>query len=327
MDKPYRILSLHGGGIRGLVPALVLAGLEAETGKRITDLFDLVVGTSTGGILALALTAENPPTAEELVGLYEKEGGRIFDRSFWRRLPGHALLDEKYSAKGLVEVLEEYLGEDSLLSDATTDVLVTSYALERRMPFLFKSTKAQDPATKKTHDFKLWEVGRATSAAPTFFEPHRLEGTDGNYYSLADGGVFANNPAMCALAEALGTGNPPGDIVMLSIGTGEHTRPIPHEDSVGWGLAEWAVPIIGVMMDGVSDTVHYQVSHILGEDCYLRIQGKLTDAMDDMDNASRTNIRALRLFAEGLTREYSKDLKKLAKRLDLKEEAERTAEA
>ena len=167
MDKPYRILSLDGGGIRGLVPALVLASLEAETGKRITDLFDLVVGTSTGGILALALTAENPPTAEELVGLYEKEGGRIFDRSFWRRLPGHALLDEKYSAKGLVEVLEEYLGEDSLLSDATTDVLVTSYALERRMPFLFKSTKAQDPATKKTHDFKLWR----SAAQPRLHQP------------------------------------------------------------------------------------------------------------------------------------------------------------
>ena len=165
MDKPYRILSLDGGGIRGLVPALILASLEAETGKRITDLFDLVVGTSTGGILALALTGDNPPTAEKLVGLYEKEGGKIFDRSFCRRLPGHALLDEKYSGKGLIEVLKEYLGKNSLLSDATTDVLVTSYALERRMPFLFKSTKAKDPATKKTHDFKLWEVGRATLSA------------------------------------------------------------------------------------------------------------------------------------------------------------------
>jgi patatin-like phospholipase/acyl hydrolase len=159
------------------------------------------------------------------------------------------------------------------------------------------------------------KVGRATSAAPTYFEPHRIDGEDGDYYSLADGGVFANNPAMCALAEALSEGNAPGDIVMLSIGTGEHTRPIPHKDSVGWGLAEWAVPIIGVMMDGVSDTVQYQVGQILKENAYLRIQGKLTDAMDDMDDTSQTNVRALRLFAEGLARDHAKELEDFAELL------------
>ena len=320
MAQPYRILSLDGGGIRGLVPALVLASLETETGKPVAELFDLIVGTSTGGILALALTRKNAPTAGEPGGLYEKEGAKIFDRSLWRRLPGYALTDEKYSVDGLVEVLKDYLA-DASLSDATTDVMVTSYALERRMPFLFKSTRAQHPATKKTHDFPMWEVGRATSAAPTYFEPHKLTMKDGNYFSLVDGGVFANNPAMCALAEAMSTGKAPSDIVMLSIGTGEHTRPIPHDDAVDWGLAQWAVPIIGIMMDGVSDTVHYQVSHILDEDSYLRIQGRLTDAMDDMDDASRTNIRALRLFAEGLARAHSKELKKLAGLLQLPAES------
>jgi len=312
--KPFRILSLDGGGIRGLVPALVLASLEAETGKPVADLFDLVVGTSTGGILALALTRKNPPSAEELVGLYEKNGARIFDRSLWRKLPGYPLLDEKYSADGLVEVLKEYL-IDASLSDATTDVIVTSYALEQRSPFFFKSTKAKDPQTSETHDFPIWEVGRATSAAPTYFEPYKLTGKSGDSFSLVDGGVFANNPALCALAEAMSMGRTPSDIVMLSIGTGEHTRSIAHEDAVGWGLASWAVPIIGIMMDGVSDTVHYQTSQILSGDSYLRIQGKLTDVMDDMDDASQTNIRALRVFAERLVRDHSKDLKRIAKRL------------
>ena len=326
MPKPFRILSIDGGGIRGIVPALVLADLEARTGQRVSDLFDLVAGTSTGGVLALALTRDDPVPADKLVSLYGREGRSIFSKSFWRRLPGYALMDERYSDKGLVRVLKKYLGESSL-AEASPPVLVTSYALERRMPFFFKSAKAKAPGTKASHDFPMWQVGRATSAAPTYFEPYKLEASGEGYYSLVDGGVFANNPAMCALAEAMGEGVAPSDIVMLSLGTGEHTRPIPHKDAVNWGLANWAVPIIGIMMDGVSDTVHYQVSKILGKGSYLRVQGKLTDAMDDMDDASRANIRALRRFAKGLVREYAEDLEALALRLNSPGAAEKAAGA
>lgn len=124
MPKPFRILSIDGGGIRGIVPALVLADLEARTGQRVSDLFDLVAGTSTGGVLALALTRDDPVPADKLVSLYGREGRSIFSKSFWRRLPGYALMDERYSDKGLVRVLKKYLGESSL-AEASPPVLVT----------------------------------------------------------------------------------------------------------------------------------------------------------------------------------------------------------
>ena len=91
MSKPYRILSLDGGGIRGMVPAMILADLEERTDQKVANLFDLIAGTSTGGVLALALTRTKPETgdpvtAKELVALYEKDGGKIFKQNFWRRV-------------------------------------------------------------------------------------------------------------------------------------------------------------------------------------------------------------------------------------------------
>lgn len=315
---PYKILSLDGGGIRGIIPAMLLAHVEKVTDRPIHELFDLIAGTSTGGILALALTRDitsdgGPRPAEQLVDLYGEEGGRIFKQNFWRRLPGAGAFEEKYPHDGVEDVAREYLG-DTMLSEARTEILVTAYELEGRTPFFFRSRKAKtDPA----FNYPMWRVARATSAAPTFFEPHKLEdGVDpAKYYSLVDGGVFANNPAMCALAEALGLGESLDDVIMLSLGTGQHTRPIRHDDARAWGLAKWAVPITSVMMDGVSDTVAYQVGQVVPTERYLRIQAELTDAMDDMDDASRANIEALKRFATRLTEERAADLEAFAERL------------
>src|SRR6476660_9760178 len=97
-----RVLSIDGGGIRGLIPALVLTEVEKRSGKRIYELFDLIAGTSTGGILVCALCAPDPLPAEQLVGLYEDEGPKIFDGSIWQRIrSAEGLLDEKYDAAAL----------------------------------------------------------------------------------------------------------------------------------------------------------------------------------------------------------------------------------
>ena len=194
------VLSVDGGGIRGLIPAMVLANLEERTGKRTAELFDLIAGTSTGGIIALALTVpgeDGEPrwTANDLVDLYLTEGPRIFHHSIGRLLEsGLGLLDEKYDARPLEDALKKYLGE-AMISHAVTDVMVTSYDLEHRKPFFFKTDRAK---VKPEHDWLMREAARATSAAPTYFEPEKLT-ADGEVFALCDGGVFANNPAMSGL--------------------------------------------------------------------------------------------------------------------------------
>jgi uncharacterized protein len=293
-----RVLSIDGGGIRGIIPALVLAEIERRSQKRIFELFDLIAGTSTGGILVCALCAPDPLPAEQLVGLYEEEGPHIFDRSVWQRIrSAEGLLDEKYSATALDRALERFLS-DKRLADTKPDLLVPAYNMGEPGPYFFKSRKAREEG----EDFPLSVVARATSAAPTYFEPFRLDDQ-----ALVDGGVFATNPAMCAFAEVMRF-QPTADIVLLSLGTGQRTRQRTFADVKDWGLIEWARPILDVVFDGVSDAVNYQLQHVLDEGHYWRLQVELTDASDDLDNASEKNLRDLRAQAEQLISISSADI-------------------
>lgn len=310
MPELYRVLSIDGGGIRGIIPAMGLAALEAEAGRPVHELFDLVAGTSTGGILALGLTCRHPDhptrpryTAADLVRLYTEHGPAIFRRRGLRAVPGIGLVsdlfEEKYPADALESMLAGYFG-DARLRDALVDVIVPAYEIERRVPFFFKSRRAR---VDDDYDYPIRDVARATAAAPTFFEPHRID-VAGDYYSLVDGGVFANNPTMCAIAEAMAVareeGRAPPDIVVASFGSGEHTRRIPHDRAVGYGLVQWAPRVISIMMDGSGDTVRYQADQALPPGRHFRFQVTLDSASDDMDNGEPGNIRSLQLLGEAL---------------------------
>lgn len=323
MAERRRVLSIDGGGIRGIIPAMFLAELERRTQRPVSELFDLIAGTSTGGILALGLTVPGPDgrpryRAQDLVALYELEGGEIFSRSAWHRIRALGnVAEEKYPSRGIETVLERRFGE-SRLSEALADVLIPSYEIERRMPFFFRSSRAR---VRPDYDFRMRDVARATSAAPTYFEPHKIPADeDGrDYYALIDGGVFANNPAMCAYAEAQTTA-PGADVLLVSLGTGELVRPIHYDDAKGWGLAHWAQPILGTVFDGVSDTVDYQLNRLLNGRSvrrrrYYRFQVRLDEGNDDMDDASRTNIRMLKLLAEDLIRRSKRELDALCRQL------------
>src|SRR5215210_8012270 len=164
-----RVLAIDGGGIRGLIPALVLTELERRSGRQIFEMFDLIAGTSTGGILACALCAPDPLPASEVVGLYEEEGPNIFDRSLFQRIrTAEGLLDEKYDDAALERALDRFLGHKRL-SEARPDLLVPAYDTALPGPYLFKTSKARE--TPDTDDFPLSVVAHATSAAPTYFEP------------------------------------------------------------------------------------------------------------------------------------------------------------
>lgn len=317
-----KILSIDGGGIRGVIPAMVLAEIERRTGRPIADSFDLVAGTSTGGILALGLAkpgADGRPeyTAADLLRLYEAEGAKIFHRDPWHRIWAvENLLDEKYPSEGVERVLSRYFGKTTM-SEALVEILVTSYDIERRRPYMFKRDRA---ISEPGRNWLMRQAARATSAAPTYFEPASIKSSGGQTMALVDGGVYANNPAMCGYVEARRLWRAEQSFCVVSLGTGELTRPIPYDEAKGWGLAKWAQPILGVVFDGVSDAVDYQLDALCKDDQsnvshYYRHQVTLTEGNDDLDDSSRTNLAALKRLAENLIDQQDRQLKTLCELL------------
>lgn len=318
-----KILSIDGGGIRGIIPAIVLTEIEKRTGRPVSQLFDLVAGTSTGGILALGLTipkTKGAPlyTAQNLVEMYEREGRRIFSRSLLRKLFAcDNLTWKKYSSTGIEQVLLEYFG-DSRLRDAATEVLITSYEVERRFPFFFKSCHARE---RLDYDFPARQIARATSAAPTYFEPMKLfTGTNSDHYTLIDGGVFANNPAACALVEACTTFPDASAYLMVSLGTGALMRSLPLSVAKYWGSVRWAKPLIDIVFDGVSSTVDYQLRELVRStpsqsQLYYRFQVHLNGHDSKLDNTSPRNITALKALGYELVERESEDIAKLCEEL------------
>src|SRR4051794_24579413 len=310
-----KVLSIDGGGIRGLIPALVLAEIERRTGRPTAELFDLIAGTSTGGILACGLTCPGEDgrprhTAEELADLYRTEGPRIFDRSLVRRITSaEGLLEERYDDAGLNRALATYLGE-TRLREALTELLITAYDIEGRFAFFFRSARAR---TNEEYDFSMAEAARATSAAPTYFEPVRVTDAAGaRTYSLVDGGVFAVNPAMCAYADVVASG---ADIsVIAALGTGSHTKPIEYAEAKGWGAIGWARPVLDGVFDGVAGTVDFEAA-TPSRGRYPRVPPRLRQASDALDDAEEANRRRLEGDAERLIAERSQDIEALCEEI------------
>jgi predicted acylesterase/phospholipase RssA len=277
-----KILAIDGGGIRGLIPALVLAEIETRTKQRIAAMVDFVAGTSTGGIIACALAKPQPMSARRIADIYLEDGPKIFDRSLIRKVvTAGGLIDERYDDKELMRSLRAHLG-DTPMRDATVPLLITTYDTQARGLHFLRSEGENADAT-------MVQATRATSAAPTYFEPLEL-----GKASLVDGGVFAINPALCAYAEAGGQAD-----LLLSLGTGSATRPLPYDEIKNWGELEWARPVLDVVFDGGQDAVDFQLSTLIDGD-YFRLQTRLVEASDDLDDASEENLAALTREAQRL---------------------------
>jgi patatin-like phospholipase/acyl hydrolase len=318
----FKVLSIDGGGIRGVIPGQLLVHIEEKTGKRISELFDLIVGTSTGGILAAGLAAPDKNgkpkfTAEDMLALYAEKGNKIFERSFWRGVTSiGGAADEQYDHGPLEQILKKYLG-DLTLADCIVPIVITAYDIERREPYFFKTSRAD----RKDRNHYLRDVARATSAAPTYFEPAMTKSLPknraGKKRALVDGGVFVNNPAMCGYVEACSMGAQPADIAVVSLGTGVATRKIPYEDAKDWGFVGWLRPIISVMMDGQADAADYHLREILPDENadeqqrYFRLDTKLDLALDDLDAANASNIQGLKDEAFQIIKEDAETLDRM----------------
>lgn len=290
------ILALDGGGIRGAFTARILIELERRLGP-LAKAFDLVAGTSTGGILACGIASDLPAAA--LLDLYAKRGAEIFSRSpEWTVETADGVIGPKYPADPIEGILHEVLGEATLLS-AQTRILIPSYATE-----LPRSARISDAPEAGSYFFKSWtgpnaflrDVARCTSAAPTYFPPYRFVNILGEPGAYTDGGTFADSPGMCAYAEArmLWAAE---ELELVAIGTGMRQEAFPGLDNAG--LAQWAMQLPSIFMDGQCDTVDYQLGKLLGAR-YLRLDTGLADASSNMDDASPENVAKLIARAEAL---------------------------
>lgn len=304
-----RILALDGGGIRGLFTACILAEMEKRSRKRIYEMFDLVAGVSTGGVLATMLACPNVIdkkedcgyrlriggyTASDLVEFYQKEGPSIFSAGLGRKiLSVGGVLRNRYSSKALKTALDKYM-PNVKLSDTRIPIIVSAYDVGNNCPYFFKTRKALDTDRE---DYFLSDVALATSSAPTYFDPAKAQPLyphEGPRY-LIDGGIFGTNPAMHAYAEA-GRLWPGEETFMLSIGTGRFWGPFDAKRFFNAGQAQWVAPLLDMMLQGGSETVDYQLNWRGGG--YCRLQRTMTKASSEMDDASEKNLEALLWEAE-----------------------------
>ena len=278
MAKKFRILSIDGGGLRGIVPLLILKEIENQTGKKIFELFDLITGTSTGGIIACGLVATTDGltpsiTVDKLIDLYTTKGEVIFPykKNIFQKIGSgfNSLFNPKFSANGLDGLLTDYFA-DLKLSNCLKPIIVTSYDIKNNEVVMFKSRLSDEIGWNA----KLKDVCRSTSAAPTYLPSYPLA-FSGKGRVLIDGGVYINNPALAAIADALKSGQKLGNIEVLSLGTGTHPADLGMKNTPSWGVVNWAKPISNIMMQATSNATVYECEQLLKK--HLRIQIEIED--------------------------------------------------
>lgn len=249
-NNKFKILSIDGGGIKGVFPAFYLALVEQELAKRtdgrtkIKDHFDLISGTSTGGIIALGLSLGIP--AKEIYELYLQNSKNIFGRRkclFFGQIFNSA--HERDFLENLVrnKFKEYFNGEDPRLKDCLTHVAIPIYDMIKGSPSVMKSPYHK--SFNRDLHIPMYQVAMATSAAPTYFDPYSsdyksLDGLDMPFKNKVDGGVMANNPSIIGVLEALKAfGKDLKDLEILSLGTGYKKFTEGDSNRKNWGLFYW----------------------------------------------------------------------------------------
>lgn len=324
--KKYKILSIDGGGIRGILPAMILQEMEQRlrerTGNpqaRIADYFDMIAGTSAGGMLACSMLYNHDGKKMDCstaVSLFESGGPVIFKKNGFNQI--RRIFDSMYPAKNIEAVLAGVFGE-AQLSESDTEGLITAYDITNREAVLFDTDSAQRDANR---DYRLADIARATSAAPTYFPVAEVTSMGGTDKCLVDGGIYANDPSLCAIIEAkkkvwkVNNRAPKiNDMYLVSIGTGRVSKSYLYDKAKGWGLVSWALPVIDILQSSGAEVISYQVSKLFeAENCqnqYVRLTPEIGNASDQMDDGSVKNIEALKESARAFIQSHSDELDKV----------------
>lgn len=301
--EPYLILSIDGGGIKGIIPATVLTLLEQEIGCRTGQLFDCIGGTSTGGILAVGLAKADPAQpdfpehrAKEMLDIYLNRNDEIFYRPFLYKLQSlWGLLAPKYSNAKLKNILQEEL-KFATLGNSVCDLVIPAYDLTTHAGFYFEYFKNQD---KEPHNFSFLDIVLATTAAPTYFPSVAVADSFSPHFThnLVDGGIIANNPAAliwikCRQNAALQD----REVYILSLGTG--TAPedsVSYYESKDWGLFEYLNPLIDNFLDASTSLVEENLKTLekLKLLHFFRVNVAIPETAAAMDNVSCENVALL----------------------------------
>ena len=328
-----RILSIDGGGVRGIIPSQILITLEelfkkhsGRKNARIADYFDLIAGTSSGGILtAIYLCPDKSNgvrpkfSAEEVASIFEQNCSIAFSKEMIHGLTSvFGLTGPKYSAKNIERCFNHYLG-DIKLSELLKPCVITAYDVKTFKAVLFNQVSARKG---NSGDFFIRDVVRATSSVPVYFPVANIKSLSDTYYNLADGGIFANNPALCAYAESakLQGGLDAKNVMILSIGTGGDKPHYIKGKIDNWGAVQWAIPLFETLISGVSQTVDYQLRVIFDSINkpynYLRIQPNLNATIFNnfkLDDASKDTIKKLKKIGSDAANNCFNELDKFAK--------------
>jgi len=319
--KTVRILSIDGGGIRGIIPLKVLQYIEKKTGQPIHKLFDFIGGTSTGGIIALGLNCFMPGTqqiypTDELLKFYTQDRQKLFaPRRWWTNI---LYRKSKYQDQPIENYLKLKFGLSTPISQLPTDcdVTVYSYDLVSNRPFHFNNNSDQR--------WHVWQAARSTSAAPSFFPAYRLVG-DRSTLVLVDGGVYINNPAMDLLVRARRFEPDAEKQILVSIGTGNFTPSLVDKENAGAG---WALDlkdpaaVFGLAMAGTSRQTEIELEELLSHRVwqekyqYYRFQ-KEFDKDVAMDDVSKRNVELLVQLGENLVDENRDQLDRVCDKLCL----------
>lgn len=287
--RRFRVLSLDGGGIKGTYTASVLASLEEMTGKKIREHFDLITGTSTGGIIAVALGLDVP--IEEILTLYSEHGPEIFPRPStgvmgklkekWRHVRG-----PKHCQETLSGLMEQSLGK-RLFGESKTRLVIPAFDAVRGKPQLFKTAHA--PAYLQDYKLLASTVALGTSAAPTYYPAY----SDANGACFLDGGVWANSPVVVGLLEATCVLKWPIEQVdLLSIGTTQAPFDVSHAKRNG-GVAQWNFGLIELFTEAQVDAALGQ-ARLMTDNRMLRIDTATRPGRFSLDNSSEINdLKAL----------------------------------
>ena len=292
-NDAFNILALDGGGARGIYAAHALARLEDTLGAPVREHFDLIAGTSTGSILAGAASMNIP--METLVGLYESQAGRIFSRRRFRLFP---LLQSRYSTHSLDQVIGEYL-PDVTMGEVPTPLMITSSDISTGGVHVFKSRYLEELGEPYMRDgqVRLRDAILASCAAPLYFDPRQV-----GEYLLADGGLWANNPAIIAVTEAMTKFRHPIDkIRVLSMGTGRTVSFYTRRGA--WGLlAGWGGPKLVSYVLGLQSQASTNMAKLLLGDRHLRLDPEIKSwKLDDIKS-----MESLKALADRDFTHYSK---------------------
>lgn len=270
---PRRILTIDGGGIKGVFPAAFIAGIEDKLGNPITDYFDMIAGTSTGGIIALALGLGM--TGQEILELYCRNAKRIFPSGLGPSLRG--IFRSKYTTAVLRDVLEEVF-EDRRLGESRTRLLIPSLNLASERVHLYKTS--HHPDLIQDYNLLAVEVALATVAAPTYFPIHLS--ADGVPY--IDGSVWAHNPLGLAVIEAVGILGWPREMIrVLSLGCTTQRLDVPWQKKTSYGASYWGARLAQVFTAAQCSSAVATANALIGAKSLYRISPDMSSQRFTLD--------------------------------------------